>query len=192
MATSRATSEPNELLVVSLGTGQHEIGQEQSKVRRWGRLGWVWPRPDPALVAAFLDGQSDAADHWAEVLLNHEPGRAVPEPSEQGKGPRYFRFQVTLPRGTSLDDASERSLAELSEAADRLLVKSDAELRELARRLARLEPLAADPAGVSPLGALERRRGTTWRTPSSARSSPAAPIQTIGSSTENSSSWLPR
>ena len=136
----------SELLVVSLGTGQYEVGQEQSKVRRWGRLGWVWPRPDPALVAAFLDGQSDAADHWAEVLLNHEPGRAVPDPSEQGKGPRYYRFQVTLPRGTSLDDASERSLTELSEAADRLLAKSDRELRELARRLARLEPLPPDPA----------------------------------------------
>jgi hypothetical protein len=153
-ALKRRDDEPrdlgaNELLVVSLGTGQYEVGQEQSKVRRWGRLGWVWPRPDPALVAAFLDGQSDAADHWAEVLLNHEPGRAVPEPSEQGKGPRYYRFQVTLPRGTSLDDASERSLAELSEAADRLLAESDAELRELAKRLGRLPPLAADPASPS-------------------------------------------
>jgi uncharacterized protein len=136
----------NELLVVSLGTGHHEVGQEQAEVRRWGRIGWVWPRPDPALVAAFLDGQSDAADHWAEVLLNHEPGRAVPEPGEQGKGPRYYRFQVTLPRGTSLDDASERSLAELSEAADRLLARTEGELRELAGRLARLPPLGPDPA----------------------------------------------
>jgi predicted acylesterase/phospholipase RssA len=135
----------NELLVVSLGTGHYEVGLDQSTVRRWGRLGWVWPRPDPALVAAFLDGQSDAADHWAEVLLNHEPGRAVPEPGEQGKGPRYYRFQVNLQRGTSLDDASEGSLAELNAAADRLLARSDPELRELARRLARLEPLAADP-----------------------------------------------
>jgi hypothetical protein len=149
-ALKRRDDEPrdlgaNELLVVSLGTGQHEVGQEQAKVRRWGRIGWVWPRPDPALVAAFLDGQSDAADHWAEVLLNHEPGRAVPERSEQGKGPRYYRFQVTLPRGTSLDDAGKRSLAELSEAADRLLAESDAELGELAGRLARLEPLPPDP-----------------------------------------------
>jgi uncharacterized protein len=136
----------DELLVVSLGTGHYEVGQAQSKVRRWGRLGWVWPRPDPALVAAFLDGQSDAADHWADVLLNHEPGRAAPEPGERGKGPRYYRFQVTLPRGTSLDDAGERSLAELSEAADRLLADSDAELRELAGRLAGHDPLPSDPA----------------------------------------------
>jgi patatin-like phospholipase len=138
---------PAELLVVSLGTGQHEVGHRQSEVKGWGRLGWVWPRrDDPALISAFLDGQSDAAHHWAEVLLNHEPGRAVPEPAAQGLGPRYFRFQTTLPRGTSLDDASERSLDELSASADRLLADSDAELRRLARRLAGLKPLPADPA----------------------------------------------
>ena len=138
---------PSELLVVSLGTGLHEVGHSQSEVKGWGRLGWVWPRMnDPALIATFLDGQSDAAHHWAEVLLNHEPGRAVPEPARQGTGPRYFRFQTKLPRGTSLDDASEASLGELSDAADRLLAECDPELREVAGRLAGLEPLPPDPA----------------------------------------------
>lgn len=138
---------PGELLVVSLGTGLYEVGQPQSKVGGWGRLGWIWPRPDdPALIATFLDGQSDAAHHWAEVLLNHEPGRAVPEPARQGTGPRYYRFQTKLPRGTSLDDASEASLRELSDAADRLLAERDPELREVASRLARFEPLPSDPA----------------------------------------------
>jgi uncharacterized protein len=138
---------PADLLVVSLGTGQYEVGHPQSEVKGWGRLGWVWPRrDDPALISAFLDGQSDAAHHWAEVLLNHEPGRAVPEPATQGQGPRYFRFQTKLPRGTSLDDASQRSLDELSAAAERLLADGDSELRALARRLGRLGPLAPDPA----------------------------------------------
>jgi hypothetical protein len=138
---------PSELLVVSLGTGLYEEGHPHSKVSAWGRLGWVWPRrDDPALIATFLDGQSDAAHHWAEVLLNHEPGRAVPEPARQGTGPRYFRFQTKLPRGTSLDDASESSLKELSDAADRLLAERDGELREVAGRLARQDPLPADPA----------------------------------------------
>ena len=138
---------PADLMVVSLGTGLHEVGHTQSKVSGWGRLGWIWPRSeDPALIATFLDGQSDAAHHWAEVLLNHEPGRAHPEPATQGTGPRYFRFQTKLPRGTSLDDASEASLGELSDAADRLLTEREAELREVAGRLARLGPLPPDPA----------------------------------------------
>jgi uncharacterized protein len=117
---------PGDLLVVSLGTGLHERGHGQSEVSRWGRIGWIWPRrEDPALIAAFLDGQSDAADDWARTLLNREPGR-----------PRYHRFQATLTEGTPLDDARPRALGHLSDAADRLLEDRDAELRVLARRLA--------------------------------------------------------
>jgi len=133
---------PHELLMVSLGTGLHETGHPQSKVRRWGSIGWIWPRrQDPALIAAFLDGQSDAAHHWAEILLNHEPGRAVLDPARQGRGPGYYRFQVGLSVGTPLDDARPRALRQLNAAADRLLEERDAELRELAARLAAGTPL---------------------------------------------------
>ena len=122
---------PSDLLLVSLGTGQHEVGHSQSEVGRWGRIGWVWPRrEDPALIAAFLDGQSDAADHWADVLLNRQTGER-----------RYYRFQASLQEGTPLDDASRRALEQLSSAADRLLAERDAELRELAARLAADSPL---------------------------------------------------
>jgi patatin-like phospholipase/acyl hydrolase len=135
---------PRELLMVSLGTGQHETGHPQSQVRRWGRIGWILPRrEDPALIAAFLDGQSDAADHWVEILLNHEPGSAVADPVAQGTGPRYFRFQTTLPSSTPLDDARPAALRQLNEAADRLLEEQDDCLREVAGRLARGSPLPA-------------------------------------------------
>jgi patatin-like phospholipase/acyl hydrolase len=141
-----AALEPEELLVVSLGTGEHEHGQPQSRVRRWGRLGWVWPRQgDPALVSAILDGQSDAADHWAEILLNHVPGQAVADPERMGRGPRYWRFQAKLLRARGLDDAGEASLAALSDAADRLLADRARDLEELARRLIAGGPIPPDP-----------------------------------------------
>jgi uncharacterized protein len=146
-ALKRRDEEPRdlnagELLLVSLGTGQHESGHPQSQVRRWGRIGWILPRrQDPALIAAFLDGQSDAADHWAEILLNHHPGRAALDPASQGAGPRYFRFQTKLPVSTPLDDARPRALGQLNEAADRLLTEQDGHLREVARRLASDTPL---------------------------------------------------
>jgi uncharacterized protein len=130
-ALKRRDTEPHDLsakdlLVVSLGTGQHETGYRQPQVRGWGRIGWILPRrQDPALIAAFLDGQSDAADHWAGVLL--------------GNG--YFRFQIKLPVSTPLDDASPRALDQLNEAADRLLAEQDERLREVAGRLARGSPL---------------------------------------------------
>jgi uncharacterized protein len=146
-ALKRRDEEPRhlsagELLLVSLGTGQHETGHAQSQVRRWGRIGWILPRrQDPALIAAFLDGQSDAADHWVEILLNHEPGRAVAEPAAQGTGPRYFRFQTKLSVSTPLDDASPRALEQLNDAAAGLLEEQGERLREVARRLARGSPL---------------------------------------------------
>jgi patatin-like phospholipase/acyl hydrolase len=148
-ALKRRDEEPRDLsagdlLLVSLGTGQHETGHPQSRVRRWGRIGWILPRrQDPALIAAFLDGQSDAADHWAEILLNHEPGRAVAVPGARGLGPRYWRFQTKLPVSTPLDDASPRALEQLNEAADRLLSDQDERLRDVAGRLARGSPLPA-------------------------------------------------
>lgn len=140
---------PQELLVVSLGTGQYEVGTAQRRVARWGRIGWMWPRHgEPPLISTFLDGQSDAAHHWADVLLNHEPGHAVIEPAEMGRGPRYFRFQVPLLGARPLDDASPRSLRELDEAAARLIAERDRELDELAGRLAAPPPLASDPGAV--------------------------------------------
>jgi uncharacterized protein len=146
-ALKRRDEEPRDLntgdlMLVSLGTGQHETGHSQSQVRRWGRIGWILPRrQDPALIAAFLDGQSDAADHWAEILLNHEPGRAALDPSGRGIGPRYFRFQTKLSVSTPLDDARPRALEQLNDAADQLLAEQDARLREVARRLAHGSPL---------------------------------------------------
>ena len=151
-ALKRRDEEPHslateELLVVSVGTGAHELAQPQRKVRRWGRLGWVWPREgNAALVSTFLDGQSDAAHHWAEILLNHEPGRAVADRHKMGRGPRYWRFQVPLERSRGLDDASAPSLAELEQAAGRLLAERESDLRRLARRLARFDALPAEPA----------------------------------------------
>ena len=136
----------NELLVVSLGTGHHEVGQTQAKVRRWGRLGWVWPRPDPALVAAFLDGQSDAARPLGGGPPQPRAGPGRPRAERAGKGPALLPLPGH-PAARHLARRRQRALlAELSEAADRLLAESDAELRELARRLGRLERLPPEPA----------------------------------------------
>jgi hypothetical protein len=65
----------------------------------------------------------------------------VADPHTRGTVPRYFRFQTKLPVSTPLDDARPRALAQLNDAADRLLAMQDARLRELARRLARGTPL---------------------------------------------------
>lgn len=130
---------PHDLLVVSLGTGHHEVSYPAAATRRWGAAEWVLPRrdQDPPLIAAMLDGQSDAADHWAHVLLNHEPGAELLPRERIGAGPRYFRYQVELPAPAPLDDPSPKSISVLAERAEALIEARAAELEALADALRR-------------------------------------------------------
>jgi hypothetical protein len=127
---------PGELFVVSLGTGAHEpaTGFAQREVRGWGRLGWVWPRRGgPPLLDVILDGQSEAADHWAHMIVN-QPGDA-PDPAQIGRGPRYFRFQARLPRPYAMDAALPQDLAGLTAAARAMLEERAQELDAVAAHL---------------------------------------------------------
>jgi len=125
---------PRDLLVVSLGTGRHVDRYSERKVRRWGKLGWIWPRASgPALLEAVFDGQSRAADHWAHMLLNHEPGKAPAKAF--GRGPRYWRFEADLRLPYGLDDASEATLEALTTAAQQLIKARAGDLDKLATLL---------------------------------------------------------
>ena len=102
---------PDDLFLVSVGTGNYEVGYEQRQVSRWGKIGWVAAGgEDPPVLGAMLGGSADGAAYWAHMLLNHAPGEAVPAPEEMGRGPRYFRLQVDLGGDIALDDVSRRTL----------------------------------------------------------------------------------
>jgi predicted acylesterase/phospholipase RssA len=150
-ALKRAEDEPadltcRDLLVVSVGTGEHEAGFAQSQVSKWGKLGWVAPHDgDPPILGAVMGGSSDAAKHWAHILLN--PVHGPPDPAEVGKGPRFFRWQAVLQDRIEMDDTSERTLHEvLPAAAADLISAHDAELDEIAERLTRFPPLPSGSA----------------------------------------------
>ena len=137
----------DDLLVVSIGTGVHEDGFDQPSVSGWGKIGWILPHgSEPPVLGAVLDGASDAADHWAHMLLNHDPGAPAPARSQVGRGPRYYRLQIRLEEAIALDDASDRALSEvLPSAAGSLISSSGTELEEIADRLVAAGPLAPDP-----------------------------------------------
>jgi uncharacterized protein len=136
----------DDLMVVSIGTGLHEDGYAQQKVRRWGKLGWVLPQKgEPPILGATLGGAADGADHWAHTLLNHPPDPHI-SPADLGRGPRYFRLQVPLTESVPLDDASDRTLAEtLPGFAEDLIRTREAEISAIVERLLRFEPLPFDP-----------------------------------------------
>jgi uncharacterized protein len=136
---------PDELLVVSLGTGVHEKtdGFRQDQVRRWGRIGWVRQRAgELPLLEAIFDGQSEAADHWAHMIVN-QPGDQPTDKDPVGHGPRYYRFQASLPPGFGMDDAGQDRLDGLEAAADELIQSRADELDEVAAQLRAIHELSA-------------------------------------------------
>lgn len=141
-ALKRTEGEPirtEDLLVVSLGTGRHERGFDPGEVAGWGALGWIAPAKgsEPPLIGAMLDGQSDAADHWAHILLNHRAGEAMAE--RLGAGPGYFRWQIDLPAPLPLDGVKPEQIERLRECGEAL-------------REGRAEEIAAIAEAVAPAG----------------------------------------
>jgi patatin-like phospholipase/acyl hydrolase len=133
---------PDELFLVSVGTGEFEVGYNQREVSRWGKIGWVTAGDEPPILAAMLGGASDGADYWAHMLLNHAPGEATPSGEELGRGPRYYRLQVKLPEPIAMDDASKHVLEEkLPAAAADLIGKHRAEIDAIVDKLAEAGPI---------------------------------------------------
>ena len=129
---------PEDMLVVSLGTGHHERAYDPDDVSGWGALGWILPNHgDPPLLAAMFDGQSDSAHHWAHVLLNHEPGTQPARGADMGAGPRYYRLQLDLPEPLPLDGTAPGDIELLTECGEAL---RDARAEELAAIAAALVP----------------------------------------------------
>lgn len=129
-----------DMLVVSIGTGDFGTGFPPSQVRGWGDLGWIAGGGDePPILSAMLGGSSDGTDYWAHMLLNHEPGEPRPTSEEIGHGERYYRFQVDLEGAIEMDDASREALEKkLPEAAARLLQQRSGEIDQIAARLTRI------------------------------------------------------
>jgi patatin-like phospholipase/acyl hydrolase len=128
---------PEDILVVSIGTGSYERGYEPDRVAGWGALGWILPadHSEPPLVGAMLDGQSDASHHWAHVLLNHDPGAPMAKGANLGAGPRYFRWQIDLPEPIPLDGVSESDIARLRATGEGLIAGREAEFAAVAAAL---------------------------------------------------------
>jgi len=149
-ALKRREDEPadlgrDDLMVVSVGTGEHETAFAQSEVSKWGKLGWVTPRDgDPPILGAVMGGTSDAATHWAHILLN-SPAE-IPQAAEIGRGPRFFRWQAELREPVEMDDASRETLKEvLPAAAAALIAAHNDELDAVADRLTRFPALPPSP-----------------------------------------------
>jgi hypothetical protein len=105
-----------DVLLVSLGTGQVKSPISYRQARTWGLIGWA-----RKLIDVFMDGVSDTVDHQTGWLL----------PMRDGV-PRYYRFQTELPPGMgAMDDTSAAHIAGLKSAAQTLISSNGAALGQL-------------------------------------------------------------
>lgn len=113
LAETLATGRGEDVVMVSLGTGQLTRPLPWAKVKDWGLLQWARP-----IIDVIFDGVADTVDFQARQIL----------------GDRYHRIQAKLVDGASddLDDASQRNLKALRDLADGLVRNERAKIEELA------------------------------------------------------------
>ena len=97
-----------DVLVVSLGTGNHTRPIDPDEARDWGALEWCVP-----LISIFMDGQGSDVDYQLRNIL----------------GEKYFRFQCELGiANDDMDDASMRNIKVLIGEAENLIRENGVQL----------------------------------------------------------------
>lgn len=114
--------EDDEVVVLSLGTGEQIRAIPYDEARTWGLAKWAQP-----LLGIVFDGVSDAVHHQLQRLCNDETSPV---------GDNYLRFQVRLEKGNDdMDDASAANIRALKLHARTMLSEKESDLAELCKRL---------------------------------------------------------
>lgn len=109
-----------DILLVSLGTGNLTRRIPFDDARNWGLAEWVAP-----LFNVLFDGMADVVDYQLIQLL-----------PTQADGRRYFRFQTRLASASdAVDDASRTNIRALKLVAQDLIQANSALLDELCQQL---------------------------------------------------------
>jgi patatin-like phospholipase/acyl hydrolase len=110
-----------EILVVSLGTGQHTRPIHYREAKDWGLAHWAKP-----ILDVVFDGVSDTVDHQMRILCRD---------SDEGD-PRYYRYQTELNIGSDdMDNATATNIAALKRKAHELIEERNDSLDQLCRDL---------------------------------------------------------
>jgi patatin-like phospholipase/acyl hydrolase len=113
--------EDHDVLVVSLGTGQHTRPIHYADSKDWGLALWAKP-----ILNVVFDGVSDTVDHQMTILCRE---------SDEGD-PRYYRFQTELDIGSDdMDNATATNLAILKQKAQQIIDARTAEIDRLCEEL---------------------------------------------------------
>lgn len=110
-----------DILVVSIGTGELTRPLKYTEAVNWGAAEWVLP-----IINVLMQGVSATVDYQMHTLL---------PPTARGKQ-RYYRFQAKLNEGMDdMDDASRTNLRVLKLLGEELIHQSGDQIGKLCREL---------------------------------------------------------
>ena len=105
-----AGGDPNQITVVSLGTGELRNPLKFDKASNWGQLEWAQP-----IIDIVLQGSNDTVNYQLQQILQ-----------TAGSARSYFRFQIELSKGIGdMDDATSANLKHLLDITQDYLGKPD-------------------------------------------------------------------
>ncbi len=120
----------DQIMMVSLGTGEQTHPLNYQTVKNWGVVNWA-----QAVLSVVFHGVSSTAHYQTSQILN-----------ETGKPNRYHRLQVNLPRGVyGLDNTSPAYVQELRHLATCLIEKCDGEIDAICKALPKKRPQRKSP-----------------------------------------------
>jgi patatin-like phospholipase/acyl hydrolase len=112
----------DDMLIVSVGTGNENISYPYKKASRWGVAGWLRP-----LIDIFMSGNSETVHYQLRQMFDtvKQPGRK-----------NYYRLSPGIGMAKSdLDDASAGNMRRLEEAGKTFVAEHAAELNEIVEQL---------------------------------------------------------
>ena len=113
--------EADDVLVVSVGTGEYTRPIRYAEAKDWGLARWAKP-----ILDVVFDGVSKTVDHQMGLLCR----------DSDGGDPRYYRIQTELDRGSDdMDNTTPANLAALKEKAHELIDSVSSSLDTLCREL---------------------------------------------------------
>jgi len=115
-APKSGAEEITRFLVVSVGTGYHDVPVSSHSAAHWGRLGWAVP-----VLDVMFEAQAESASLQLEQVMQEH---------------HYFRLQPVLGRDLKLDDTSPEATAYLRHTTERFLAENEAKIAEIGKLLA--------------------------------------------------------
>lgn len=115
-ATTLFKKKKEDIIMVSLGTGQLTRRLMYNRLRQFGLIQWARP-----VLSCVFDGVSDTVDYQLSKILNED---------------QYFRFQTELNTGNDdIDDSSTTNLRALRLKAEEILYNNESKVDKMIDKL---------------------------------------------------------